>query len=331
MLDVFNNDAFNMVSLTTALNKLPYVPGLLGSLGLFSSKGITTTAAVVEEKHGVLSLVPAAARGTMPNANDRAARNARSFICPHFPQNEGIMADDVQNVRAFGSETAVETVAQLVNDQLQSMRNNFEATWEFQRCGALRGVTYDADGTTEIYNFFDEFDLTETTAEWTLSDDTFDTKGACDDTAVAMEDALGATPYTGIVGICSLSFWKALVSHATVQNAYDRWQDGRFLRDSQLNTGFEYGGITWHRYRGKVGDVEFIPADTCRFAPTGVPDLFQQVNAPGTFVETVNTIGQPMYAKQERMKFDVGVELHSQSNALFLPSRPAACIEGTLA
>lgn len=33
-LDIFNNDAFSVVSLTDAINKLPYVPGQAGRLRL---------------------------------------------------------------------------------------------------------------------------------------------------------------------------------------------------------------------------------------------------------------------------------------------------------
>ena len=35
-LDIFSGSAFSMVALTDAINKMPYVPGRIGQLGLAS-------------------------------------------------------------------------------------------------------------------------------------------------------------------------------------------------------------------------------------------------------------------------------------------------------
>ena len=43
MLDIFNNNAFGVVSLTDAINKPLFAPGRLGQMGLFSERGVTTT------------------------------------------------------------------------------------------------------------------------------------------------------------------------------------------------------------------------------------------------------------------------------------------------
>src|SRR5262245_42797919 len=58
-LDAFStHGAFNMRTLTDSINKLPYVPGRIASLGLFDERGITTSGIMVEERDGVLALVP---------------------------------------------------------------------------------------------------------------------------------------------------------------------------------------------------------------------------------------------------------------------------------
>ena len=38
-LDIFSSSAFSMVALTDAINKMPYVPGRIGQLGLFREQG----------------------------------------------------------------------------------------------------------------------------------------------------------------------------------------------------------------------------------------------------------------------------------------------------
>ena len=54
--------------------------------------------------------------------------------------------------------------------------------------------------------------------------------------------------------------------------------------------------------------------------------IFRTWFAPADFVETVNTIGLPRYAKQRVMDFDKGVQIHTQSNPLPICLKPRAVI-----
>ena len=47
-LDIFHNDAFNMIQLTTAVERNPYLPQGIGSLELFEPDPIRTKAMAVE-------------------------------------------------------------------------------------------------------------------------------------------------------------------------------------------------------------------------------------------------------------------------------------------
>ena len=38
---IFGSSAFSMVALTDAINKMPYVPGRIGQLGLFREQGVS--------------------------------------------------------------------------------------------------------------------------------------------------------------------------------------------------------------------------------------------------------------------------------------------------
>jgi len=106
-LDVFKADAFSMASMTAAINALPYQPKMIGNAGLFSPKPISTTVALVEKREGKLSVLPTEGRGTMPTVESQSRKAVRTFQVPHIPQNQTIRADDVQNIRAFGSETEI--------------------------------------------------------------------------------------------------------------------------------------------------------------------------------------------------------------------------------
>jgi hypothetical protein len=146
----------------------------------------------------------------------------------------------------------------------------------------------------------------------------------------AIEDALGPLSYTGIHAFCGNTFWDELVAHASLATAFERKDDGEFFRESQRATGgFMFAGVFWENYRGRVGDVDFIPAADARFVPLGVRDLFLEHYGPGDTIDTVNRPGQPIIVKQEPKPMDKGIDIHTQSNALMLCTRPEVLIRGT--
>lgn len=332
MLDTFNADAFNVIGLTASINRLPFVPQRIGAMNLFEEAPQTTTTAVVEYSLGRLSLLQSAPRGSQSvNTAKSKQRKVKTFRIPHVPQDSAVLADDVQGIRAFGSETELETHAALMNDRLESMRQDHELTHEFQRAGALCGKVLDADAST-IYDFYSEFGLTEQEFTLSLGDTAEELKVAVRAIIRQIEDDLGNTPYKTIHALCDDEFYDNLLKSAGVKEAYDRWQDGQFKREQQGRDdgGFTYLGITWENYRGKVGSTSFLQdTNVARFFPTGVKDLFKTAVAPADYIETVNTRGKLLYAKQEPMKFNKGIELESQSNALFLCTNPRVLKKGT--
>lgn len=330
MLDVFKKDAFNLVSLTSAMELLPYVPRRIGEMGLFTFKGITTTTAVFEFKDGKLSLLSTAARGSMPITNSGTNRRVKAFTVPHIPKNDTVLADEVQNVRAFGTEDDVAAVSDVVNEKLSAMKSEHEVTHEYHRVGAIQGIIKDGDGTTTLLDLFTEFGVAEPNVNFDFTAGVQDMKMKSLEVIRLMETALGNATYDHIHAFCSTGFFDAFISHATVASAFERFRDNQFARELEpQRRGFQYGDIIWEEYRGKIGTAEFIPANTCRFVPVGVRDIFHEIFAPADFMETVNTPGKRYYAKQEPLKFNKGVELHSQSNPLIICSRPSVLIKGT--
>jgi hypothetical protein len=145
-----------------------------------------------------------------------------------------------------------------------------------------------------------------------------------------IEDELGASMYSGIRALCSASFFDALVGHELVKDTF-KYQESPILR-ADLRKGFQFGGITWEEYSGSVGGVKFIEDDYAYVFPEGVVTengpLFTTYFAPADFVETVNTIGLPLYAKQaEDPEFQRWVKLHSQSCPLAMCLRPRAAVK----
>ena len=81
-------------------------------------------------------------------------------MVPHIALEDTILADEVQNVRAFGSESMLEGVQAVVNQRMSEMATKMDATLEHLRIGAIKGQILDADGSAVIYDLFTEFGVT---------------------------------------------------------------------------------------------------------------------------------------------------------------------------
>jgi len=337
MNNPFANPAFSMAALTAAINILPNRYGRLEELNLMPEKPVRQRQIVVEEMNGVLNLLPTLPPGSPGTVGLRGKRKLRSFVVPHIPHDDVVLPEEVQGIRAFGSETEIESVAAVVARHLETMRNKHAITLEHLRMGALKGVILDADGSV-LVDLFDAFEIEQTTIDFPFSNDKADVKGACIALLAAIEENLKGEFSTGVHVLCSQEFFAALTHHPTVKTAYANWQNGLVLIND-VRKGFTFGGVTFEEYRGKavhaVGEKtlvrRFIAAGEAHAFPLGTIDTFGTYFAPADFNETVNTLGQPLYAKQEPRKFDRGTDLHTQSNPLPMCHRPGVLVKLTAA
>ena len=324
LLDIFNDDAFSLTSLTATINEQEVAPGRLGQLGLFTESGISTTTAVVESSHGELRLLSTGERGKPAPQATGTKRKVRSFVIPHIPYDSTILAAEVSGIRAFGSEDTFQGVQSVVNGRLMKMNKDHEITLEHLRVGALKGKILDADGSSVIYDLFAEFGVTQQIHTFALSNAATDVRKEAIKARRKVDKALGAQPYTGLRALCGPEFYDDLVTNEDVKKTYERYQEGAMLRNDPKG-GFQYADIFWEEYKGTVNGTPFIPDDEALLFPEGT-DIFQTWFAPADFLETVNTIGLPRYAKQKVMDFDKGVQIHTQSNPLPINLKPRAVI-----
>jgi len=330
--DVFRGDNFSLSQLSLAMVDLPHVPGRLGQLGWFEEQGIATTSLSIEKVGLTLKLVQTSQRGGPGNkvaSNEK--RTLRNISVSHLQQDGAVIADEVQNLRAFGSETEVETAQNLVNQKLAQMKRDLDVTHEWHRIGAIKGQVLDADGTTVLADLYDLFGVSQQTADFALDVETTKVKQKITELQRQIAGQLGGIPFTGLHVLCSAQFFDTLVNHPAVVTAYDRWQDGQFMRTQQRNVngggGFEFAGAYFEEYRGQVGSTKFIADNKAHAIPTGVPGLFKSYFGPADYNETVNTIGLPYYARMQEMQSGKGFEIESQSNPLHMCTRPSAIVE----
>ncbi len=327
-LDIFNDDAFSVHSLTQSINtntEGQAVPTLLDEL--FTEEGVTTTSVSIEMENDELTLVPDQPRGAPGQVVVGNKRNLIPFNTLHLPTHATVRADEVQNVRAFGSETEVQTVLAIVNKRLAKMRRKIDATHTFHRVGAVTGKILDANGTRVLLDLHDRFGIQQQSQAMALGTESTDVAQKIRDAMRRAEDNLaGAVMITGWLGICGRGFYDSFVAHKSVKTAFERWNDGQFLRDD-FRKGFTFQEAVWKEFYGKVGSVDFVDSDSGYLIPITSEGLFSTMFAPADYMETVNTVGLPYYAAQQPMDFNKGVELEAQSNPLTICTRPRAVIK----
>lgn len=340
-LNVFEQDAFGVISLTDSINGLPFVPGRAGQIINWNERGVTTTTIMIESKNGVLQLLNPSARGGHGETKAKDKGNARALVVPHYQHDDAINADEVQGVRAFGSETEVQSVMGLVNQRLSdAVSLVLDPTLEYQRLGAVKGIILNANGST-LYNLFTEFEVTqETEIDFDL-DNASPAAGAlrkkCATACRLVADNLGGMPYTFLHAFVGDTFFDQLIAHPEVIASYEGTDMAKVLREgyiipnsngNKIYGAFEFGGIVWENYRGKNGSAAMVDATKAHIFPVGVPGLFRTVYAPADYIETVNTVGLPRYAKQWQSANGKRIEMESQSNALSYCTRPKTLIAG---
>ena len=332
VVDAFNSDIFSLTSLVHSINHQDHIPNRLGELGLFTMEPISTTSVVIEEEYGTLTLVPVAPRGGVKEPVSRDRRKARSFVVPHIPESTQVMADEVQNVRAFaqGDMASAERMAveQVRDKKLQKALTQLEITIEYHRMGAIKGQILDADGVTTLLDLFTEFGVTQNTLGFNLDDTTTKIVTAIRQAQRLSQAALGNAPVMGWLAVCGDEFFDELVSHPKLEQFYLNQQAAQQLANGvSAYSRFVFGNVAWENYRGSVGGVDFITTSKAYLIPMGVPGLFLDYRAPADYMETVNTLGLPFYAKAELKKMNKGIDIEAQTNPLLLCTKPAAIVE----
>lgn len=340
-MDIFRQDAFSMVEMVDAFERAPYVPGLLGSLGIFDPVPIRTEDIYIEERDGTLALIQTSERGEAPAEKDFAKRKVRSFRTQRLAKGHTITASEVAGIRAFGSSSELQEVQNEIARRLNGndgIRADVELTHENMRLGCIMGVVTDADAST-IYDWYSEFNISAPAEiAFDLGNASSSVRKKCNQVIRAVTRGLkgAGTPQTRVVGLCGDDFWDDLTSNAEVRSTYLNMQDAPLLRTGLRIDGdnfgvFDYGNITWVNYRGTDDNTMVkVHTDKAKFFPIRARGVFKKALAPAEFFPFVNTPGREWYPMvlpdpSGRQAF---VKLEAYSYPLYICTRPEALQQG---
>lgn len=338
-MDIFKSDAFSMVQLTEAIQKVGFQPQRLGQLGLFTPQPVRTESIAIEKREGTLRLIKSDERGAPLAQRTTEKRDIRNFRTVRLAKGDRITASEIQNIRAFGSETELMQVQGEVARRLAGplgLVNDMELTWEHMRLGAVQGIVLDADGSV-LNNWFDAWGVAQPAELDFDLDAASPAPGAlrkkCDALVRSMLRSMRGLggPGTTIHALVGDAFWDDLVNHPEVRETYLNYEAAAALREgTAFGQGFRFGGITWENYRGTDDNSTVaVGVDKAHFFPVNAPGLFQVAFSPAETFDYVNTPGLPMYSMtvpdNDR---NMWVDIEVYSYPLFYCTRPEVLRRG---
>lgn len=299
-MDIFTGRAFSMTTLTDALNKSEHLPTFLGAQNIFTPKPVRTVSVAIEQKNGVLSVIQTSERGAPLEQADSSKRDIRDFRTVRIAKGDTLHAYEIQNIRAFGSESELMQVQAEVAARLQALNNDVELTFERMRLGAIQGIVLDKDDSV-LFNWYTEWGISQAAEiDFELDDPATDVRSKCAQVVRAMARASAGAWVNGVTEVHCLAgddFFDKLIAHNSVRDTWLNQAQASELRANSAFSSLNFGGITFHNYRGTDDNSKVaINAGKAKFYPVNAPGAFQVAQSPAETFDFVNTPGQRVYA-----------------------------------
>ncbi|CAA7615062.1 major capsid protein [Magnetospirillum sp. SS-4] len=331
ILNPFDAGGYSLAEMTQAINLLPNLYTRLGQMGLFRFEGVTQRSVIIEQAEGVLNLLPTVPLGGPATVANRDSRAMRSFTVPWIPHDDAITPQDVQGVRGFGVADAADPLATVMERKLTRMRSKHAQTREFMEVNALKGIVRDGAGST-LYDYFAEFGLNRQQVDFALGTAATNVQGKIRDVLRKVETELKGETMTGVLALVSPEFFDKLIGHARVETAYQFFSSAgaQPLRED-VRRRFPFAGMVFEEYNATVtlstGQTEtLIPAGEGIAFPLGTMDTFVTYGAPANLIETVNTLGVPMYARQLARMDGSAIDVKTEASILPVNKRPRLAV-----
>ncbi|SCM73386.1 Phage protein GP20 [uncultured Pleomorphomonas sp.] len=329
--DIFNQNAWGAIEFQEdVVESADYMPQLLGSLGIFEPIYSRSRTIAVAARDKTLTLIPTSANGEPPAEYIPKGAKLRKWDAVRLAKGSTIYAIELAGVLALPFSEQTKEVSDEVADRTVGLKDDMELTWEHMRFGAIQGRVIDADGSTELVNWYSEWGIPEPAeVNFELNVEGTDVRKKCRDIKRAMQKAAKGvwTPSTRVASLAGDSFYDLLVNHKQIKETKLNNERAPLLENIEGYSSIEIEGITFINYRGTDdGSTIAIDSAKARFFPVGARGAFKVGWAPANeFKPFLNRRGQEFYGllledKSGRDEWD-RVELYSYP--LFIATRPA--------
>lgn len=326
---ILNNS--QVVDQTSAIERIPFQPGLIGSLGLYRSEVVRTDAITFDVRENSLAVLDDHLRNVaQKNSTEDAPYSVHTLAIPHYPIVKTLGREKLAGIRAFGSEGEA-IVAQAVAQELERQAMRHDVHEEYLKAQmTLNGVVVTTHyGTIDMASEFGVTRPTQTIAPATVLANLREAM------AKSRAGLKNGGRVQGYVLFASASLFETIIASNDVATAYQFSQaSGNPLRNelgSVANgyTMFRFGNVDVVLYddtfTDKAGNVLSVldDGDGVLVPRTELGVCFY---GPASTLSGLGSVGSRRFASTYRDPKDRYIEVESEQSTLVINEQFGATV-----
>lgn len=334
VMNIFDHAAFRTAELNEkVVTRVDHKPDLLGRLGIFEPIYSRSRTILIANTSRGLKLIPTSEIGAPPKELNLDPTQLRPFQTTRLTEGSTIYAESLQGVMNLPFSEQVKEVGKEIADRTQHISDDMELTWEHMRLGAITGKVYDADGTTLINDWYQQWGMAQPAEiNFDLGNANGDLRKKFRDLKRQMQKlAKGVwTTRTRVYGLAGDEFYDGVVNHPQYKETRLNNNRSKELEDIEGYDSITFEGVTLINYRGTDdGTTMAVDTDKVKFFPVGARGAFQVGWAPAEFFPYVNQRGRDKYMLLLKdLQRDAWRRVELYSYPLFICTRPEMLLRG---
>lgn len=325
------SNVFQLVDRTNELLLLPQTWTLLGDSGLFQDEFLSTQVVNFEERNGTLSVVKDQIRGSKPQTRSGEVRKLHSYSTTHHPIMDALYPQDIAGVTRPGSNaTQLDTKDAALLRKLEGIRKSYDVTKEIARFKTLgTGQAWAPNGTI-VADFYTDMGKTKKVVDFTFGTGTSDIVDKCEEIIASFQTAATDGQIVNrVIGYASPAFFKKLISHATVKQAYTYYtatEGQQILRNRAGGMGlyrsFSYAGIDFIEVPTILAGEALVTSGDCVFVAQEDGGSFVTYYSPANRFGYVNTVAENGYVWTFEDQRQTEITIEAECNMLNVLRKP---------
>ena len=326
------NISLEVIDQTSAIERVPMKPGLIGALGLFADEVVATDAVSFDVRDNQLGLLDDHLRNVdQKNGNEDEPFAVHTLAIPHYPIAKTIGREKLAGLRAFGQEGEL-LIAQAVAGELERQAERHDIQEEYLKAAmVLQGVVVTNNYGT--INMATEFGVTRPTVNI----------GTADSVAAKLREATNTSKgalrtggrVAGYVLFAGVELFERILTSSDVAQAYAHTGSGSNPLLNELGsvasgyTSFRFGNVDVVLYddtfTNKAGQaVSVLDSNKGVLVPrTRIGRTFY---GPSSTLSGLGKFGSKRFAQSYRDPKDRYVEVESEQSTLVINEQYGATV-----